>query len=65
MNMKTVYIAAEGQAEANVVKRVLFPYFIQKDINLIPHTIVTSTDYNRKLPLRCKRYEWVFRNDND
>lgn len=45
MNMKTVYIAAEGQAEANVVNRVLYPYFIQKDINLIPHTIVTSTDY--------------------
>lgn len=44
MNMKKVYIAAEGQAEANVVKKILCPYFIQKGINLIPHTIETSTD---------------------
>ena len=43
--MKRVYIAAEGQAEANVINRVLYPYFIQKGIALIPHTIVTSTDY--------------------
>ena len=44
LNMKKVYIAAEGQAEASVVKKILCPYFIQKGINLIPHTIETSTD---------------------
>ena len=44
MSIKNVYVAAEGQAEANFVKKVLCPYFIEKGVVLIPNTIVTSTD---------------------
>src|SRR5574344_2806042 len=42
--MKTLFVLTEGQTETNFVQRVLAPYFIDFEIQLIPNTIITKSD---------------------
>lgn len=42
--MKKVFVVTEGRSETNFVKRVLVPYFITFDKNLIPVNVITKKD---------------------
>lgn len=42
--MKTIRVVCEGQTEANFVKKVLFPYFDNKEYVFIPEVVVTSVN---------------------
>jgi hypothetical protein len=39
-----LYIVTEGQTETNFVKEILFPYFLSRDMTVIPCTVVTKND---------------------
>ena len=41
---KKIFVLTEGQTETNFVNQVLCPYFCEQEKQLIPNTIVTSTD---------------------
>ena len=42
--MKRIYVVTEGQSETNFVNRVLNPFFLQLNKNLIPTTVLTKVD---------------------
>ncbi|MDR2446200.1 MAG: DUF4276 family protein [Treponema sp.] len=39
-----VHIVTEGQTETNFVKKILAPYFLSRNMTLIPYTVVTKND---------------------
>jgi hypothetical protein len=39
-----LYIVTEGQTETNFVKAMLVPYFLDRNMTLIPYTLVTKND---------------------
>ncbi len=42
--MKRIYVVTEGQSETNFVKKVLTPFFLPLNKNLIPTTVLTKVD---------------------